>query len=77
MPIVFSVIVSDAVQVDGRRRVEERHTDHRGGIHNVSYMANAGDDVSLTLPTRAALIESQLAAAEIAANLEEALGDEI
>ena len=77
MPITSSTIVSDATQVDGRRRVLERHTDHVGGIHDVSYLASAGDDVSLMLPIRAALIEDQLAAAEIAANLEEALGDEI
>lgn len=77
MPITSSVIIEDAIQIDGRRRITERHADHLGGVHNVSYIAEAGADAALMLPTRALLIEDQLAAAEIAANIEEALGDAI
>lgn len=77
MPIVSSIITEDAAQIDGRRRIAERHSDHIGGIHEVLYIAESGADASLMLPIRAALIEGQLTAAEIEANIAEALGDEI
>jgi hypothetical protein len=77
VPITNSIIIQDAVQIDGRRVIREQHTDHLGGLHYATYMAEVGADATLMLPIRAALIEDQLAAAEIAANVEEALGDEI
>lgn len=77
MPITSSTIIEDAAQIDGRRRIRELHVDHVGGVHEVSYLAGAADNAAAMLPVRAALIESQLAAAEIAENVQEALGDEI
>lgn len=69
MPIVSSVVLEDRVQVDGRRSVSELHTDHLGVQYPVSYMAEAKDDVGVVLVARAAQLEADLAAAEIAANL--------
>ena len=77
MPIVNSTIIVDHAQVDGRRRIWERHQDHLGVSHLVAYIAESADDVTQNLAPNAVLIEDQLAAAEIAANLEEAMGDEI
>ena len=77
MAITTSVIQSNALQVDGRSRVFERHTDHLGEHYLISYIAESGDVVANNLPTNAALLEEQLAAEEIAANLAEAMGDEI
>lgn len=72
MPIVASVIVEDAPQMDGRRWVRERHTDHLGAAHDVLYLALAEADAEAIMAARVSAIEAQLAAAEIAANVEEA-----
>jgi hypothetical protein len=71
-----STIIEDRPQTDGRRAVRERHVDDFGVEHFVVYMAESGADVEAILPSRAAQIEADLAAAEIAANLAEAEGGE-
>lgn len=73
--ISSSTIIEDAVQVDGRRHVRERHVDNMGMPHDVFYIAEAEADVSAMLPIRAAQIVEQLEAAELAANEAEALND--
>ena len=76
MPIVNSEILGDNTQIDGRRHIQERHTDHVGGFHLTSYMAGLGDDVTLALPIRAGQITTQLNENEIAANMAKALNAE-
>jgi hypothetical protein len=73
MPIVSSAIVEDRVQRDGRRSVQERHVDHLGGVQDVFYLAEAGADVAAMLPVRAALMDAQVAQAELDANEAEVL----
>lgn len=73
MAIVSSSIVEDRQQVDGRRAIRERHTDHAGAIHEFAYLASAGDDVSAVMASRVASIESGLASAEIDRNIVRAL----
>jgi hypothetical protein len=72
MPIVKSTITEDRQQVDGRRSIHEVHVDHLGEHYAVDYIAESGDDVQASLTARAAQIEADLTAAEIAANLLEA-----
>lgn len=73
MPIVSSEIVADQVQIDGRRHVQERHVDHLGQVLDVFYMAEAAADTSVALQARVAVLEAQLAEAELAANEAEVL----
>lgn len=54
MSIIASIIVSDAPQIDGRRAIVERHTDHAGIAHDVFYLAEHDADAAALLPTRAA-----------------------
>ena len=75
MPIFSSRIAEDARQVDGRRWVREQHTDHVGVVHEVVYMAEVGQIVSLS--TSATRINVQLTETEIAANEAEILGAEL
>jgi len=75
MPIVSSRIAEDSRQIDGRRWVREQHTDQRGVVHEVVYMAEAGQMVDLV--ASAARILAQLTEAEIAANEAEVLGVEL
>jgi hypothetical protein len=77
MPITSSAILVNHAQEDSRLRIWELHRDHRAVSHLVSYLAEADDDLTINLTTNAAKIEEQLAAAEIAANLQEVLSDEI
>ena len=72
MPIVSSIVTEDRQQIDGRRSIVERHVDHLGVEYSCFYMAEAHDDAAASLAARAAQIEADLAAAEIAANLAEA-----
>lgn len=73
MSIVNSEILEDRAQVDGRRHVRERHTDHLGQTYEVSYMAEAGADVAATMAARVPILEAQLAELELAANESEVL----
>lgn len=72
MPIVASVVIEDSPQVDGRRAIRERHTDHLGGLYFVDYVALAGVNATLILPTRAAQLELDLASAEVTLNVNRA-----
>lgn len=69
MAIISSAIVEDMVQRDLRRAVRERHTDHLGGVHEVSYLAEAGANAALAMAARVATIEAQLSAAELAKDI--------
>lgn len=69
MPIVSSQIVADDPQIDGRRHVAERHTDHVGVQHFVRYIAAAADDVNAIMAARVAPLEAQLKASEASRNL--------
>ena len=75
MPIVSSRIAEDSRQIDGRRWVREQHIDQMGVVHEIVYMAEAGQVVDLA--ASAARIEAQLTEAEIAANEAEVLGAEL
>jgi hypothetical protein len=77
MPITSSAILVDHAQEDSRRRIWELHRDHLSVSHLVSYLAEADDDLTINLTINAAKIEEQLAAQELAANLQEVLSDEI
>jgi hypothetical protein len=67
--ITGSVIVEDRAQADGRRWIRERHTDHTGEVHFIVYMAAAGANATTAMTNRVALIEEQLAAAEMSRNI--------
>ena len=75
MAIVSSRIAEDSRQIDGRRWVREQHIDQMGVVHEIVYMAEAGQVVDLA--ASAARIEAQLTEAEIAANEAEVLGGEL
>lgn len=69
MPIVLSTVFSDRVQIDGRRKITEHHTDHLGVLHTKYYLADSEYEPNLT--ESAALIEAQLAQQELEENLNE------
>ena len=69
MSITTSVIVEDHAQIDGRRAVRERHTDHLGVFHFASYLAQAADNASTIMAARVAILEAHLAATEMAQNI--------
>lgn len=73
MPITSSQIVEDRAQADGRRSVRERHTDDLGETFHVSYLAEAGANVSAIMSGRVAVLEGLLKEAEIARNVSRAL----
>jgi hypothetical protein len=75
MPILTSALTTDThTQADGSVWVYERHVDHTGKAHTVSYLAPAGFDTGTTLAMRAAnigaAIDAREAAAQQAANYE-------
>ena len=72
MSIATSVILWDQRQVDGRRYVRERHTDHLGAMHHVDYLAEFGQDVNAGLVASGTRIEAQLAESDVARFLGEA-----
>jgi len=69
MSIVSSVIAEDRAQVDGRRSVRERHTDHLGAVEEVSYLAEAEDDAAAVMATRVTRLEQQAADREMTRNI--------
>lgn len=69
MSIVLSTVFSDRIQVDGRRKIIEHHTDHLGVLHTKYYLADSEYEPNLT--ESAALIEDQLAQQELEENLNE------
>ena len=74
MAIVQSVPLFDSPQPDGRRWIEEQHTDHLGVHHFTRYLADAAHDTAASLVANAAAWEAQLAAQELAANEQEIVG---
>ena len=77
MSITSSSITEDRPQLGGRRHVCERHTDHLGQVHDIRYMALTADNVNTFMAARVPIIEAQLKAAEIAANMGKALNAEL
>ena len=64
--IVSSTILSDVVQRDLRRAVVEAHTNDRGVIQHIHYLADANVDVVLAMSERVPRLEQQAADAELA-----------
>ncbi len=56
MPIISSKIISTVLQVDGRTSITERHKDHSGVDHDMTYLAAVGLDTQAVLVARAANI---------------------
>jgi hypothetical protein len=72
MSIVASIAQIGHAQVDGRRYVIERHTDHVGVVHVAEYLADAAQTAEqrdAILAARAMQIDAQLKADEVAACL--------
>lgn len=69
--IVSSRIAADHAQRDGRRWVTERHLDNAGAERLVTYLAEAGADTAAPMTARAAQIAVDIAADEIARNVDE------
>lgn len=74
MPVVSSSILEDRPQRDGRRSVRERHTDHAGRTHDVTYLAEPGDDVETVMLARVPSVNTSLAEAEFSRLLSHTLG---
>jgi len=68
-------VYTTSPQIDGRRWVQEVHTDDQGVEHPVNYMAGPGDDLDAALVARAIEIAAALKAGEIAANIEAVKAD--
>ena len=64
--IVSSTILSDVVQRDLRRAVVEAHTNDRGAVQHIHYLADANVDVVLAMSERVPRLEQQAADAELA-----------
>lgn len=75
MPIVSSTVSEEVAQKDGRKWVEERHTDHVGLVYVLRYLASSGVDINAVLSARATQILNDLVRTEIAANLSRILAD--
>ena len=75
MTIITSVIVDDMPQRDGRRFVRERHTDQYGVIQEVTYLAEALEDVAVAMASRVVMIEQQVINGELETNASLALSD--
>jgi hypothetical protein len=70
MPIVSSVITADSPQKDGRRWIGEAHTDQVAVIHTFTYLApNAAWDANAAMTARVPIINGDLTAGEIGANV--------
>jgi leucyl aminopeptidase (aminopeptidase T) len=67
--IVSSAILDDAQQIDGRRWIAERHTDHLGLVYEFRYLCAAVTDAAALMAARVASINADLTAREIAANI--------
>ena len=73
MAIVSSVLVENRVQVDGRLMRHEQHMDADGSVLDVFYVGDAGSDGNAIMLDRVPVLNQQMADAEMAANLAEAL----
>lgn len=74
MTIETSILLFDSQQVDGRRWIEERHTDHLGENHYTRYLADSNHDTAASLTANAAAWEAQLEREELARNEQEIIG---
>ncbi len=72
MPIVSSAVIDDRAQRDGRRAVREQHVDDQAVVYTVDYLAEQGADTAAPLAARAVQLAADLAAAELAANVQAA-----
>mgnify|MGYP001610095696 CR=1 FL=1 len=72
MSITASTVLWDQRQLDGRRYVRERHTDHLGVPHDVDYLAEAGQNVTAGLPASAVRVAVQLAEGDVSRVIGEA-----
>lgn len=70
MAIVSTAINAGHEQIDGRRYVEELHTDHLGVVHSIEYLAAADADTAAIAAAHAVQIAEDMAEAEAAALLE-------
>ena len=68
-PIISSVVVSDQPQIDGRRWIRERHTDHMAVVYFRDYVAVAGLVIADGFPAVVAILNQHLTDAEIARDL--------
>lgn len=64
MGIINSQIIEDSIQTDGRRWITERHTDHLGQFHTITYMADPEFDATAAMNNRVTSIENKLAESE-------------
>ncbi len=72
MSIVSSVIASDSAQKDGRRWIRELHTDHVARVWERNYLAQSADDANAALSAYAILLNADIQAQEIGANVAQA-----
>ena len=68
-----SLIISDTIQIDGRRHIIERHVDDFGITHDYFYMAESNTDVNAIMTARVATLEAQLVEADIQLNIQRIL----
>lgn len=71
MSIVASVITVNRAQIDARRRITERHTDHLGAVFFRTYLAAVGADVNAALAAYAVVLAASITASEISDNITE------
>lgn len=65
MSIVSSTFILDAhTQADGRKYVQEVHTDSTGAVHTFNYLAAVGENYTAIMTARAAQLEIDLAERE-------------
>ncbi len=69
MGIVSSVLVAESAQKDGRKWIQETHTDNVGLVYVIRYLAAVGLDTAAIMAARATQLGDDLTAAEIAANV--------
>lgn len=75
MPIASSELTTEGVQADGRRWVEEIHTDHLGLRHVYRWLAAVGVDAAAVMASRVASILAGLEVNEIESNIAAVLAD--
>lgn len=65
MSIVSSTFILDAhTQADGRKYVQEVHTDSTGTVHTFNYLAQVGENYAAVMAARAVQLEIDLAERE-------------
>lgn len=67
MPIISSQIVSQTVQIDGRKSVTEQHRGHNFVTYEVNYIADADLDINAVLAARAIAIGEEIDRRELIA----------